>query len=204
MLLDEITAALPADLSERVFNHRDRLARPVVAGVLFISHRMAEVTALCDRATVLRDGATVGVLPTQGRRRQDRRSDAGRRRREGGGATCRTAYGGARNAGPPALEVENLELWPCAKGVCFRSRAARCSASRRWKGRGRRSCLIVSLAFAAPTPASSGRTAVALKLRHPADAIRAGLVLVPANRLTLAAAATLDRERRARFLSRPR
>ena len=32
--------------------------------VIFISHRMAEVAALCDRATVLRDGVTVGVTDT--------------------------------------------------------------------------------------------------------------------------------------------
>ena len=29
--------------------------------VIFISHRMAEISALCDRTTVLRDGVTVGV-----------------------------------------------------------------------------------------------------------------------------------------------
>ena len=64
-MLDEITAALPADLSERVFavvrEFRDR-----GSSVIFISHRMAEVGALCDRATVLRDGVTVGVTSTRG------------------------------------------------------------------------------------------------------------------------------------------
>ncbi|TIV58197.1 MAG: sugar ABC transporter ATP-binding protein, partial [Mesorhizobium sp.] len=30
--------------------------------VIFISHRFVEISALCDRATVLRDGATVGVV----------------------------------------------------------------------------------------------------------------------------------------------
>src|SRR5271168_1175183 len=61
LLLDEITAALPSDLSERVFSVI-RLWRDRGHSVIFISHRMAEVAALCDRATVLRDGVVVGVI----------------------------------------------------------------------------------------------------------------------------------------------
>ncbi|MET0229143.1 MAG: ATP-binding cassette domain-containing protein, partial [Actinomycetes bacterium] len=58
LVLDEITAALPPDLSERVFaimgrwKKRDR-------SVLFISHRLAEVREHCDMCTVLRDGRNV-------------------------------------------------------------------------------------------------------------------------------------------------
>jgi ribose transport system ATP-binding protein len=61
LMLDEMTAALPADLTEKVLE--------VVAGqrgtdrsIIFISHRMIEIGAVCDRATVLREGATVGVV----------------------------------------------------------------------------------------------------------------------------------------------
>jgi ribose transport system ATP-binding protein len=61
LLLDEITAALPSDLAERVFLVMRRW-RESGRAVLFISHRLAEVRALCDRATVLRDGADVGTL----------------------------------------------------------------------------------------------------------------------------------------------
>jgi ribose transport system ATP-binding protein len=65
LMLDEITAALPTDLSEHVFKVvRDFRSR--CASVIFISHRMAEIAMLCDRATVLRDGVTVGVTPTKG------------------------------------------------------------------------------------------------------------------------------------------
>ena len=60
LMLDEITAALPTDLSERVFAVVRRW-RERGSSVIFISHRIAEVSALCDRATVLRDGAFVGV-----------------------------------------------------------------------------------------------------------------------------------------------
>ena len=61
LLLDEITAALPSDLAERVFLVMRRW-RESGRAVLFISHRLAEVRAACNRATVLRDGADVGTL----------------------------------------------------------------------------------------------------------------------------------------------
>ena len=61
LMLDEMTAALPADLTERVLE--------VIAGqrgsdrcIIFISHRLIEIAAVCDRATVLREGETVGVV----------------------------------------------------------------------------------------------------------------------------------------------
>src|SRR5262252_751802 len=60
LLLDEITASLPADLSEQIYAMVKRW-RDRGNAVIFISHRMAEVSALCDRATVLRDGVTAGV-----------------------------------------------------------------------------------------------------------------------------------------------
>src|SRR3954447_9522500 len=64
LMLDEITAALPSDLAEKVFTVM-REWRDRGRSVLFISHRLAEVTATCDRASVLRDGRTVGTLVPQ-------------------------------------------------------------------------------------------------------------------------------------------
>src|ERR1700730_4519369 len=61
LILDEVTATMPAALSERVFRVARRW-RSEGRSVLLISHRMTEVKALCDRATVLRDGTTVGVV----------------------------------------------------------------------------------------------------------------------------------------------
>jgi ribose transport system ATP-binding protein len=60
LLLDEITAALPANLTERVLEviRRERSDRSVI----FISHRLIEIAAICNRATVLRNGETVGVV----------------------------------------------------------------------------------------------------------------------------------------------
>ena len=61
LLLDEMTAALPADLTERVLEVVGG-QREAGRSVIFISHRLIEISQLCDRATVLRDGETVGVV----------------------------------------------------------------------------------------------------------------------------------------------
>src|SRR3954453_1164238 len=61
LLLDEITAALPSDLAERVFVVARGVKERGGSGV-FVSHRLAEIPMLCDRATVLRDGRAVGTL----------------------------------------------------------------------------------------------------------------------------------------------
>ncbi len=61
LLMDEMTAALPANLTERVLDVIGR-QRGGDRSVIFISHRMIEIAAVCDRATVLREGATVGVV----------------------------------------------------------------------------------------------------------------------------------------------
>ncbi len=78
LLLDEITAALPPDLSDVVFDvmrrwkQRDR-------SVLFISHRLAEVREHCDMCTVLRDGREVASFePGYRRGAPDRAGHAGR------------------------------------------------------------------------------------------------------------------------------
>jgi ribose transport system ATP-binding protein len=61
LMLDEMTAALPANLTERVLEVVGR-QRGGDRSVIFISHRMIEIAAVCDRATVLREGVTVGVV----------------------------------------------------------------------------------------------------------------------------------------------
>ncbi|HEX5499808.1 MAG TPA: sugar ABC transporter ATP-binding protein, partial [Thermomicrobiales bacterium] len=61
LVLDEATSALNRRQVEQVFAVVRRL-RDHGAAVVFISHRMEEVRALCDRATVFRDGVDVGTV----------------------------------------------------------------------------------------------------------------------------------------------
>jgi ribose transport system ATP-binding protein len=62
LLLDEMTAALPTDLVDKVLT-TVRAQADAGQSVIYISHRFAEIARICDRATVLRDGVTVGDLP---------------------------------------------------------------------------------------------------------------------------------------------
>lgn len=60
IVMDEPTAALSSKEVERLF----KVARNLEAqgcAVVFVSHRLDEVFALCSRITVMRDGATVGT-----------------------------------------------------------------------------------------------------------------------------------------------
>jgi ribose transport system ATP-binding protein len=65
LVMDEPTAALSDRESERLFAMMAKLKAEGVA-IVYISHRMAEVFALGDRITVLRDGKNVrSLLPAQ-------------------------------------------------------------------------------------------------------------------------------------------
>ncbi|WP_333827863.1 sugar ABC transporter ATP-binding protein [Pararhodobacter sp.] len=63
-VMDEPTAALTGAESERLFAVIGELTG-AGAGVLYVSHRMAEVTRLARRVTVLRDGKVVSCHPMQ-------------------------------------------------------------------------------------------------------------------------------------------
>ncbi len=181
LMLDEITAALPADLSERVFAVvRDFRRRG--ASVIFISHRMAEVVALCDRATVLRDGVTVGVTSTRGAEETIVNLMLG-------SDVAKAATAPVARARPetlretPALEVGDLSCGHALRGVSFRVERGEVLGVAALEGQGQEElfdCIAGVRRADAGEVRAEGRL---LKLRHPADAIRAGLVLVPANRL---------------------
>jgi rhamnose transport system ATP-binding protein len=60
LIMDEPTAALSTVEVERLFSVVRALAEDGAA-VLFISHRFEEITALCQRVTILRDGAHIST-----------------------------------------------------------------------------------------------------------------------------------------------
>src|SRR4051794_12325258 len=180
LLLDEITAALPSDLAEKVFavmrEWRDR-----GRCVLFITHRLAEVTATCDRATVLRDGRTVGTLvPQAGEEEKIVELMLGESRT----AIAREIEAAAEiKTGEPQLVVNNLVVGDDPEGISFELRAGEILGVAALEGQGQDDLFDY---LAGQRKPSSGEMTVGGRPhtpRTPYEAIRSGVVLVPADRM---------------------
>ena len=181
LLLDEITAALPSDLSERVFGVV-RAWRARGKSVIFISHRMAEVETLCDRATVLRDGATVGVTPARGARDIIVQMMLGAEVAKAASAPVSRRIV-SPNAAIPALEVRQLASGRLLRDISFSLAPGEVLGITALEGQGQLELFECIAGVRRPDSGSILAQGRELRLRHPADAIRAGLVLVPAKRL---------------------
>ena len=64
LILDESSAALDFDSTERLFS---KMRRMKAAGctIMIVTHRIAELVRIADSATVLRDGRSIGTLASQ-------------------------------------------------------------------------------------------------------------------------------------------
>jgi ribose transport system ATP-binding protein len=183
LMLDEMTAALPADLTERVLEVVGR-QRGGERSVLFISHRMIEIAAVCDRATVLREGVTVGVVDvTTGS--EDRIvelmlgqvvADLARPGTDGAAAARRFGVVAPRVSARAIssgtkLQDATFELYPGeVLGVVA------------LEGQGQDELFDVLSGSDRPSGGELLIDGAPASFRHPADAIRAGLVYVAADR----------------------
>jgi ribose transport system ATP-binding protein len=179
LVLDEITAALPADLAERVFD-AVRTWRGLGQAVIFISHRLAEIAALADRATVLRNGRTVGVVaPAQGSEERILSLMLG-------STVVATAEAGpapaVRRRVPPVLEVRKLSAG-VLRDVSFAIAPGEVVGITALEGQGQEMLFTCLSGQRRPESGSIILDGVARHFSHPADAIEAGIVLVPADRL---------------------
>jgi ribose transport system ATP-binding protein len=204
LLLDEMTAALPTDLVDRVL----RVVREQAdAGrsVIYISHRFTEIAALCDSATVLRDGATVGNVPiTPGV--EDRVVELMLGSLTSAAATrMRKAAPDRSSAAPPALQVSGLKVGTRLSDVSLQLHRGEVLGVVALEGQGQDELFDV---LAGQRRASAGEVRVngaPVSFHHPADAIAAGLTFVPGDRAHALLMARSVRENIAvPLLARPR
>jgi ribose transport system ATP-binding protein len=179
LILDEMTAALPGDLVERVLRAvRGQAERG--GAVVYISHRFAEIAAVCHRATILRDGATVGDLPIE-EGVEERAVELMLGARLGGAVA---AAGVARPSGLPRLRVRGPRGRSQARPGRLRAAAGRGSGRRGLEGQGQDELFEALGGLRRATGGVIEVEGARKVFRHPADAIAAGLSLVPGDRRT--------------------
>jgi ribose transport system ATP-binding protein len=183
LLLDEITAALPPDLSERVFAITRRM-RQRDRSVLFISHRLAEVREHCDMCTVLRDGRNVASFhPGQGGESQIVAAMLGEASAAVRDVARERQAARERTEDAPRLVVRDLLIDRQDAGVSFEVQAGEVLGMAALEGQGQDRLFEI---LSGNVRAAGGEILVdgqPLRARHPYDAIRRGVVLVPSNRL---------------------
>jgi ribose transport system ATP-binding protein len=181
LMLDEMTAALPANLTERVLEvvgrqrHGDR-------SVIFISHRLIEIAAVCDRATVLREGATVGVVDvTPGSEERIVELMLGEIVQDISAAAERaTAKDGPTTT--PRLTARNITKGTKLHDVSFDLHPGEVLGVVALEGQGQDELFEILAGSERPDSGELLVDGSTVSFRHPADAIRAGLVYVAADR----------------------
>ena len=180
LLLDEITAALTADQAERVFAllaHWKKLGRAAV----LITHRLAEVMRVCDRATILRDGRNVALLETA-------RVDEHQLVEAMLGAPAERIAQAHRQSehhqyGEVALEARGLSARQVVRDISFAVRVGEILGVVALEGQGQDRLFDLLAGERQPT---AGEILVAgrpKRFRSPYDAVADGVVLVPGDRL---------------------
>jgi ribose transport system ATP-binding protein len=180
LMLDEMTAALPANLTERVlevvYNRRGG-----DNSIIFISHRMTEIASVCDRATVLREGETVGVVDvTPDSADQIVELMLGEAVGEMPERQLQSTT--KRSAEAPRLEVRDLSSGTSLKDVSFQIEPGEVLGVVALEGQGQDELFDILSGSEHPSGGSIAVDGSVVHFRHPADAIRAGLVFVPADR----------------------
>jgi ribose transport system ATP-binding protein len=108
LILDESSAALDFDSTERLFA-KMRALRDRGTTVLIVTHRIAELVRISDRATVFRDGRDVGVLEKAEITEKNLLALMTGEDRSTGHATARAPM---PNTDERAMKARNLAVWP--------------------------------------------------------------------------------------------
>jgi ribose transport system ATP-binding protein len=182
LMLDEMTAALPANLTERVLEVVGR-QRGGERCVVFISHRMIEIGAVCDRATVLREGATVGVVDvTPGSEERIVELMLGQIAEDIPDAAEQPVSAARQADAVPRLRAQNLASGTKLEDVSFDLHSGEVLGVVALDGQGQDELFDVLAGMTRPSAGTLAVDGKPVTFHHPADAIRAGVVYVAADR----------------------
>ena len=177
IIMDEPTAPLTPKEVDTLFAIAQRL-RDEGRTIVFISHRLEEVRALCDRATVFRDGRLVGTEEVAGL------EDADIIRMMIGRPLKDYIHKHRARIGEAALELRGLTRTPAFRDISLEVRRGEIVGLAGLVGAGRTD---VARAIFGVAPAETGTIRVngaEVIISDPSDAIGLGLAFVPEDRAT--------------------
>ncbi len=176
LLLDEPTASLSEDQTAWLFA-KVREAAAAGTSVLYVSHRLDEVSDLCDRCVILRDGRLVATLEnTEIRKDQLIRHMVGRE--IVGNAKLRRAAAEGRIV----FECVGLSVRGKLQNVSFQVRSGEILGIAGLVGAGRTELLNVIYGILRPTAGTLLREGDQLVIKHPREAIAHGIAPVSEDR----------------------
>ncbi len=175
MVMDEPTAALTTVEVDRLFEVM-RTLRSQGAAVMFISHRLEEVFASCQRVTIMRDGRFVRTAAIDELTVDDViRSMVGRQLSD-------LFPKSETSPGAPVLEVESLSSRGVFDGVSFTVRAGEIVALAGLVGAGRSEVARAVFGVDRRTSGTVRLDGRVLPAGDPVAAMNAGMALVPEDR----------------------
>ncbi len=179
VIFDEPTASLSATEVDRLFDVMTRLGAQGRA-LAFVSHRLEEVFAITDRVTILREGRVVAddvetSALTQGDIIQHM---VGRDI----GAIYSARKDAGRAPGEVALEVRNLRALPSVRDISFSVRRGEILGLGGLVGAGRSEAVEAIWGLRARQGGEVRVNGRPVRLRGPADAVRAGMGFVAEDR----------------------
>jgi ABC-type sugar transport system ATPase subunit len=174
--MDEPTAALTPNEVDRLFAIVRRLRDSGVA-IVFVSHRLEEVFAICDRITVLRDGEKVGERVTA-----ETTINEVIRMMVGRSLSAYYQRDAVHAIGKPVLEVKNLSRTMKFRDINLTVHAGEILGIAGLVGAGRTD---VARALFGALDVDSGSVQLdgkPLRIRDPRDAMAQGVVYLPEDR----------------------
>ncbi|NUO64149.1 MAG: sugar ABC transporter ATP-binding protein [Gemmatimonadaceae bacterium] len=182
LVLDEPTSSL-AEREVGVLHDLVRRLRDEGTAIVYVSHRFDELYAICDRVTILRDGALVGTRPLAGLDRVDLVCMMlGRTRDQLRGQAPPRRERSTPDAVPPLLAVRAIARRPKLRGVTLDVRKGEIVGLAGLLGSGRTETARALFGIAPAehgTIASDGRE---LALREPRDAVAARFAFLSEDR----------------------
>lgn len=185
LMLDEITAALTPEQADLVFDVM-REWKAMNRSVLFISHRLGEVLALCDTATILRNGRNVANFSLEGvAEAQLVAAMLGEELAEAGPVTEAVSVdlvSGVTDGAAIVLEAKDLHFRGKVNGISFALQRGEVLGLTALEGQGQDELFSLLSGDHRPATGEILVNGEPLNARSPYNAIRNGLVFVPADR----------------------